>query len=79
MRWLPGRSRPTLLAMVLDDPAIRTALEEGTPLRRVGLPDEIAAAVLYLATPASAYMTGQILAVDGGLSTTNMPMPFGDL
>lgn len=54
-------------------------LEGGTPMRRIGQPDDIAAAVLYLASPASSYVTGQILAVDGGLQVPNLDMPFADL
>ena len=58
---------------------IKAAIENGTPLRRLGEPDDIAAAVLYLASDASAYVTGQILAVDGGLVKPNLDMPFADL
>ena len=36
------------------------------PLGRPGKPDDIAAAVLYLASPAASYVTGQLIAVDGG-------------
>jgi NAD(P)-dependent dehydrogenase (short-subunit alcohol dehydrogenase family) len=39
-----------------------------SPLRRLGEPDEISAAMLFLASPASGYVTGSTLAVDGGLS-----------
>ena len=40
------------------------------PLGRIGFPDEIAAAVVYLASSASSYITGQTLAVDGGFTIT---------
>jgi NAD(P)-dependent dehydrogenase (short-subunit alcohol dehydrogenase family) len=39
-----------------------------TPLRRIGEPDEIAGAVVYLAAPASAFMTGQVMVIDGGVT-----------
>ena len=64
---------------VAEQPEIKDAIEAGTPLRRLGVPDDIAAAVLYLASPASSYVTGQILAIDGGLSTVNMEIPFPDV
>ncbi|MFF3754851.1 SDR family oxidoreductase [Streptomyces sp. NPDC002018] len=40
------------------------------PLGRVGEPEDIAAAVLFLSSPQGAYVTGQTLAVDGGWGTT---------
>ena len=46
-------------------PAARNA---ETPLRRIGEPDEIAGAAVYLASPASSFMTGQALVVDGGVT-----------
>jgi NAD(P)-dependent dehydrogenase (short-subunit alcohol dehydrogenase family) len=39
------------------------------PMRRLGTPDEIADAVLWLASTASSFVTGQALAVDGGFSS----------
>ena len=41
----------------------------GTPLRRIGEPDEIAGAVAYLASDASTFMTGQTIVIDGGVTT----------
>lgn len=45
----------------------RKAIEEQTPAGRVGKPDEVAAAVLYLASDEAAYVTGQVLRVNGGM------------
>ena len=39
-----------------------------TPLRRIGEPDEIAGAAVYLASAASTFMTGQSLIIDGGVT-----------
>jgi 7-alpha-hydroxysteroid dehydrogenase len=75
----PGAILTEALAMVSDQPEILAAIEEGTPLRRIGEPDDIAAAALYLASPASSYVTGQLLAVDGGLAVTNLPLTLPDL
>ena len=39
-----------------------------TPLRRIGEPEEIAGAVVYLASKASGFMTGQVMVIDGGVT-----------
>lgn len=46
---------------------VRSELEKGIPLARLGRPEEIAMAVLFLASEGAAYMTGQTLHVDGGM------------
>ncbi|WP_298552753.1 SDR family NAD(P)-dependent oxidoreductase [Streptomyces luteogriseus] len=56
-----------LLAAADDPGAERTALNARQPLGRLVTPDEVAAAIVYLASPAAASVTGASLAVDGGM------------
>lgn len=53
----------------LSDPAYYEDVIEHTPLRRIGEPEEVAAAVAFLCLPAASYITGQCLAVDGGFTS----------
>ncbi len=50
----------------LDDPAFRQTVLERIPVQRVGTIDDVAGAVIYLASPAGALVTGSVLVVDGG-------------
>ncbi len=66
-----------LLAAATDPEAERAALEARQPHGRLVSPDEVAAAVLYLVSPASASTTGTLLEVDGGMSGLRL-RPIGD-
>ena len=57
-----------LLAQADDPVAERAALEARQPLGRLVTPEEVAAAIVYLASPAASSVTGTALAVDGGMS-----------
>lgn len=74
-----GSIATSALDMVLTDDALRTAMEDATPLRRLGLPEDIAAGVLYLCSPAGSYMTGKLLEIDGGLQAPTLGLGLPDL
>jgi 7-alpha-hydroxysteroid dehydrogenase len=74
-----GSTATSALDIVLTNDELRTAMEESTPLRRIGDPQEIAAAIVFLASPAGSYITGRILEVDGGLQTANLDFGLPDL
>jgi 7-alpha-hydroxysteroid dehydrogenase len=61
----PGAIRTAALASVLT-PAIEEAMLRHTPLARLGEPQDIALAALYLCSPAAAWVSGQVLTVSGG-------------
>ena len=75
----PGSIRTSALEIVASNDVFRTELETKTPLRVIGEPEDIAAAALYLASPASKYVTGKVLEVDGGLIAPNLDIPIPDL
>ena len=74
-----GSIATSALDIVMSNEEMRTGIERATPMRRLGDPDDIAAAVLYLASPAGAYLTGAVLDVHGGLQQPNMQLPIPDL
>ena len=62
-----------LLARAEDSEAERRALEARQPMGRLVTPEEVAAAVLYLASPSAGSVTGIALAVDGGMAGLRLP------
>ena len=65
----PGRVDTPTRAWSLGEPGYRESALARIPLRRFGTSEEIAGAVSYLASPAAAYITGQTLVLDGGLTS----------
>jgi NAD(P)-dependent dehydrogenase (short-subunit alcohol dehydrogenase family) len=62
----PGLVRTDFARALWENPDTLKAVTRSTPLRRIGEPHEIAGAAVFLAAPASAFMTGQAIVVDGG-------------
>jgi gluconate 5-dehydrogenase len=67
--------RPTFVdtpqvAMLLDDPSFKAGVVSRIPLGRVGDTDDMTGPVVFLASDAAAFVTGQVLGVDGGLTAT---------
>jgi len=67
--------RPTFVdtpqvAMLLDDPAFKAGIVSRIPLGRVGDTSDMTGPVVFLASDAAAFVTGQVLGVDGGLTAT---------
>jgi gluconate 5-dehydrogenase len=63
----PGLIRTEMLLDALPDPALREQLQRYIPFGRFGNPDEMADAIVFLASPAARYITGVLLPVDAGL------------
>jgi Tropinone reductase 1 len=64
----PWYTRTPLAEQVLKDPAYLRAVLDRTPMGRIAEPEEVASVVAFLAMPASSYVSGQCVAVDGGFS-----------
>ncbi|MBW2229789.1 MAG: glucose 1-dehydrogenase [Deltaproteobacteria bacterium] len=70
-----GSIETTALTPFLDEDT-RHQMEELTPMKSLGQVEDIALGVLYLASPASRWVTGKIFEIDGGIEATNWPFDF---
>jgi 7-alpha-hydroxysteroid dehydrogenase len=53
---------------------LRQKMENLTPLGRIGTPEDIAAAALYLCAPSGEWITGKVFEIDGGTTASNWPL-----
>jgi NAD(P)-dependent dehydrogenase (short-subunit alcohol dehydrogenase family) len=66
----PGPTVTAMLKRPVVDPARQAAMISSVPLKRLGTPEEIADAIVFLASHKASFVTGHVLSVDGGLSAT---------
>jgi 7-alpha-hydroxysteroid dehydrogenase len=74
-----GSIATSALEVVLQTPEIHDEMVRRTPLKRLGVPEDIAYCALYLASPAASFVTGKLFEVDGGLEEANLEMGLPDL
>ena len=64
----PGLVKTDFAKALWENPEILTHYESQTPLRRIGQPDDIGGIAVFLASPAAAFITGQTIVADGGVT-----------
>jgi 7-alpha-hydroxysteroid dehydrogenase len=74
-----GSIMTSALEFVAGQPEMMNQMETKTPLGKVGDPEDIAAAVLYLSSAAGKYVTGKLLEVDGGIQQPNLDLGMPDV
>lgn len=74
-----GSVATSALDIVLANEELRERMTAATPLRTIGAAEDVAATVLFLTSPAGAYLTGKIIEVDGGLQQPNLELGLPDL
>jgi NAD(P)-dependent dehydrogenase (short-subunit alcohol dehydrogenase family) len=65
----------TAMAKAVHSPAIRADYHDAIPLNRYGLEEELAEAIFFLSSDRASYITGQVLAVDGGFDAAGIGLP----
>ena len=65
----------TAMAKAVHTPEIRRDYHDHIPLNRYGLEEELAEMIVFLCTDRAAYVTGQVIAVDGGFEATGIGLP----
>jgi NAD(P)-dependent dehydrogenase (short-subunit alcohol dehydrogenase family) len=65
----------TAMAQAVHSPEIRAAYHDAIPLNRYGLEEEIAETIFFLCSDRAGYITGQVIAVDGGFEATGIGLP----
>ena len=74
-----GSVATSALEIVLDNQEVHDEMVRRTPVKRLGLPEDIAYCALYLAAPAGSFVTGKLFEIDGGLEEANLEMGLPDL
>jgi 7-alpha-hydroxysteroid dehydrogenase len=74
-----GSVATSALDIVLQSEELHREMVEKTPLKRLGDPDDVAIAALYLASPAGSFVTGKVFEVDGGIEYPNLGLGLPDL
>ena len=74
-----GSTATSALETVLTNDAVHNAMVEATPLKRLGEPEDMALGALYLASPASAFVTGSVMEIHGGITSANLDLGIAGL
>ncbi len=65
----PGLVKTNFARALYEDPEVEKAKSAGTPMRRLGVPEDLAGIAVYLASKAGAWTTGQTFCIDGGVTS----------